>query len=198
MAEIRSNANILKGDQLWLFVAKDSGDSGTPIPVAFATNCSLNRSLSTNSISSKDHGSSSYVTPGEGSWTASTEALMSINVESGAIGYENCMSLFDENEIVMVQFGYVAGGSTPTKYPSGQNIVDVADATDWEMSDPYWTDSRSIPYKASFNESCSPATKPILLPSTFVSASLDIVTVSVRLQFSTAKSAVNTFVMLAG
>lgn len=139
MAEIRNNANILKGDQLWLFVSKTSGDSGTPIPVAFATNCSLNRSLSTNSISSKDHGSSSYVTPGEGSWTASTEALMSINVDTGAIGYENCMSLFDENEIVMVQFGYVAGGSTATKYPSGQNIVDVDDATEWVMSDPYWT-----------------------------------------------------------
>ncbi len=135
---IRQNSKILKGDQLWLFVAKESGEDKTALPVAFASNCSLNRSLSTNSISSKDHGSSSYVTPGEGSWTASTEALMSINVDTGAVGYENCMDLLDENEIVCVTFGYVKGGSTEEKYPSGQNIVDIDDATNWVMSDPYW------------------------------------------------------------
>ena len=139
MAVIRNNDNIVRGDQLWLFItrevtaAQDAQGAytiGEAKPIAFATSCSLNRSLATNSISSKDHGTSSYVSPGEGSWTASTEALYSMNVVEGATGFEELMDVFDKGQKIKVKFGYVQGG--------GKNIVATgADAA--EPSAEEWT-----------------------------------------------------------
>ena len=125
---VRQNANIVKGDQLWLFISPSitSHVAAAAAPIAFATSCSLNRSLATNSISSKDHGTSSYVTPGEGSWTASTEALYSLNVDTGATGFSDLMAIFDSGDKVNVKFGYVASG--------GANIVDIASATNWTIT----------------------------------------------------------------
>lgn len=127
MAFIRQNDQIVKGDQLWLFISPSiSGDTAAEAaPIAFATSCSLNRSLATNTISSKDHGTSSYVTPGEGSWTASTEALYSTSI-TGATAFDNLMDLFDKGKKVKVKFGYVSTGGT--------NIVDVDEATNWSMT----------------------------------------------------------------
>lgn len=132
MAYIRNNANIVKGDQLWLFITKTITTDGTTTsvgdakPIAFATNCSLNRSMNTTSVSSKDHGNTSYLIPGEGSWTASTEALYAISVDSGATGFDDLMAIFDNHELVNVKFGYVADGGT--------NIVDVDGAQNWTIT----------------------------------------------------------------
>lgn len=124
MAYIRQNDNVVKGDQLWLFISKTvtagaqgAYEAGNALPICFATSCSLNRSLATNSISSKDHGTTSFVSPGEGSWTASTEALYSMNPDTGATGFEDLMEIFDLGQKVKVSFGYVTNG--------GENIVDV-------------------------------------------------------------------------
>lgn len=139
MAVIRNNDNIVRGDQLWLFITRDvtatqdAYNIGEAKPIAFATSCSLNRSLATNSISSKDHGTSSYVSPGEGSWTASTEALYSVNVGEGATGFTELMDVFDKGQKIKVKFGYVAAG--------GKNIVGTGadattpNATEWTISE---------------------------------------------------------------
>lgn len=128
MAAVRNNSDIVKGDQLWLFIATNA--TGTANPVAFATNCTLNRSLSTNSISSKDHGTSSFVTPGEGSWTASSEALMALGGTSATL-YQDMMTTFGAgNPEVKCVFGYVSDG--------GATIVDNDEATSWTMGNPHW------------------------------------------------------------
>lgn len=136
---IRNNKDLVKGDQLWLFISKvtKSGDTYSvaeeATPIAFATSCSLNRSLSTNSVSSKDHGTSSYVTPGDGSWTASTEALYSINTPTGAIGFDTLMTAFDSGQQVNVTFGYVAD--------AGVNIVATGEGATGPTHDE-WTISQ--------------------------------------------------------
>lgn len=128
------NSQIVRGDNLWLFVSPSFTGEGAKeeaaaaVPVAFATNCSLNRSTAMNSISSKYHGPSSYSTPGEGSWTASTEALYAIaDTRTGDAGFAQLMTCMDKNKPVKVQFGYVAG--------AGENIVDTETATNWTISD---------------------------------------------------------------
>lgn len=130
MAYIRQNQNIVKGDELWLFV----GTSSTTKPICFSTSHQLSRSLATNSVSSKDHGNTSYVVPGEGSWTCSTEALMSIaSGDENALAFTELMDIFDSSDpTVYVTFGklsnYAAGG-----------IVDVDDASEWAIGTPNWT-----------------------------------------------------------
>ena len=114
MAATRKNVDIVKGDELWLFIGKDNALA----PTAFATSHSLNRSLNTNSVSSKDHGNSSYVIPGEGSWTVSTEALYSVSE------FENVMDMFDIGDLVNVQFGKISNYTA-------QGIVD--------NDNPVWT-----------------------------------------------------------
>ena len=46
MAFIRDNKNIVKGDELWLFI----GTSTTTKPICFSTSHQLSRSLSTSSV----------------------------------------------------------------------------------------------------------------------------------------------------
>ena len=126
---LRQNNQLVKGDELWLFLGTASGNEK---PTCFATQHSLSRSLSTTSVSSKDHGNTSYVIPGEGSWTCSTEALMSIKTgDSGAMAFESVMDAYDSGSKVYVKFGklsnYVASG-----------IVDVDNATPWQLATPYW------------------------------------------------------------
>lgn len=128
------NEQIVRGDNLWLFVSPSfSGEAGSEVaadavPVAFATNCSLNRSTAMNSISSKYHGPSNYTTPGEGTWTASTEALYAIGgTRTGDAGFAQLMTCMDMNKPVKVKFGYVAA--------AGTNIVDITSAANWEITD---------------------------------------------------------------
>lgn len=110
IAVIRNNAEIVKGDELWLFLGV-----GGAKPVAYATTCSLNMQMSTQSISSKDHGSTSNVIPGEGSWTASTEALYAQAGDgaagtpgaSGAVGFGQLLNAYKNSSKVDVIFGYV-------------------------------------------------------------------------------------------
>lgn len=129
MAYIRQNSEIVKGNELWLFI----GTSSTTKPTCFATSHSLNRSLSTTSISSKDHGNTSYVVPGEGSWTASTEALMSINNnDSNAMDFVEIMDAYNTGAMVYVTFGKLSNYSAA-------GIVDVDSATEWAIATPNWT-----------------------------------------------------------
>ena len=133
MAQIRNNSNIVKGDELWLFI----GESATTHPICFATQHQLSRSLSTNSVSSKDHGSSNYVTPGEGTWTCSSESLMSIaDGPNGAYAFEKLMDLYEAQAEIYVKFGKISNYT-------GTGIVDVdvtgtPQANGWTMDTPYW------------------------------------------------------------
>lgn len=114
---IRNNAEIVKGDELWLFLGV-----GGAKPVAYATTCSLNMQMSTQSISSKDHGSTSNVIPGEGSWTASTEALYAqagatgaaagTPGATGAVGFGQLLNAYQNSSKVDVIFGYVDRSAT--------------------------------------------------------------------------------------
>lgn len=128
---LRKNTEIIKGDELWLFI----GTTSSTMPTAYSTSCSLNRSLSTTSISSKDHGTSSYVVPGEGSWTVSTEALMSINIgDQGAMDFDDLMEAFYNGAMVYVTFGKLSNYSA-----KGIVNVDVADgAQEWAIGTPKW------------------------------------------------------------
>lgn len=103
MAANLKNADIVKGNELWMFIGAYDDTKGldqqTANPVAFATSHSLNRSVNTNSVSSKDHGNAAYVTLGEGSWTTSTENLYSVD------SFDTLNDLFQAGQKVYVQFG---------------------------------------------------------------------------------------------
>jgi len=132
IAVIRNNSEIVKGDELWLFLGV-----GGAKPVAYATTCSLNMQMSTQSISSKDHGSTSNVIPGEGSWTASTEALYAQAGDTGAaagtpgatgaVGFGQLFNAYKNSSKVEVIFGYVDRSGS-----KDNNIV----ATDASYNDP--------------------------------------------------------------
>lgn len=138
---LRKNDNIVKGDELWMFLGSTevAGTTGT-VPIAFSTQHSLNWSRSTNSVSSKDHGNTSYVVPGEGSWTVSTEALFSIKGETGAQAatFDTLMELKDANAAIDVKFGtlanYQEAGIVDVDATSGQTGA----AENWELDTPYW------------------------------------------------------------
>lgn len=124
IAVIRNNSEIVKGDELWLFIGV-----GGAKPVAYATTCSLNMQMSTQSISSKDHGSTSNVIPGEGSWTASTEALYAqaggtgaagTPGATGAVGFGQLLTAYKNSSKVDVIFGYV---DRTTNSAKDNNIV---------------------------------------------------------------------------
>lgn len=132
---LRQNTDIVKGDELWLFIG--TAENGEK-PTCFATQHSLNRSMNTTTVSSKDHGSSSYIVPGEGSWTASTEALMSITTtDTGAMAFTDLMDAFDTQALVWVKFGKLSNYT-------GAGIVgrDASAATnpaqEWAIGTPYW------------------------------------------------------------
>ena len=130
MAYLRQNSQLVKGDELWLFLGTTEGQE---LPTCFANQHSLSRSLSTTSVSSKDHAQTSYVIPGEGSWTCSTEALMSMTTtDSNAKAFVDIMDAYDSGSLVYVKFGklsnYTAAG-----------IVDVDGAQEWALATPYWT-----------------------------------------------------------
>ena len=127
---IRNNTDIVRGDELWLFV----GTSATQVPTCFATQHSLNRSMNTTSVSSKDHGNTSYVIPGEGSWTCSTEALMSIASGDGnsATAFDDMMEAFTQGNLVYVKFGKLSNYLT-------KGIVDEVGGAEWAIGNPYWS-----------------------------------------------------------
>lgn len=127
---LRQNSEMVKGDELWLFISTDNGT--TFKPTCFATQHSLNRSMNTTTVSSKDHGSSSYIVPGEGSWTASTEALMSITTtDNGAMAFTDMMDAFQTQSLVSVRFGKLSNYT-------GTGIVGVDGASEWQLGYPYW------------------------------------------------------------
>ena len=105
MAANLHNADIVKGNELWLFVGQYDDtktiDQQVANPVAFATQHSLNRSMNTNSVSSKDHGSAAYVTLGEGSWTCSTENLYTVS------SFKTLNKLFQDGSKLFVKFGKI-------------------------------------------------------------------------------------------
>lgn len=139
MAHIRNNNELVKGDQLWLFLGV-----GGAKPVAYATSCSLNMQMATQSISSKDHGSSSYTIPGEGSWTASTEALYAqaygatgaanagVPGATGAIGFGGLMNAYKNQSQVDVIFGYVSGAGANI-VDTGENYVNPEPTGEWSI-----------------------------------------------------------------
>lgn len=139
MAYLRSNDNIVKGDDLWMFLCENTGATGAQaVPIAFSTQHSLNWSRTTNNVSSKDHGNTSYVIAGEASWTVSTEALFSIKGETGstAATFDTLMDLKDKSKGVIVQFGTLEN-------PQGRGIVNVPTegedpAEEWVLAEPYW------------------------------------------------------------
>lgn len=130
MSYIRKNSNIVKGDELWMFL----GASGSEQPIAFSTNHSLNWSLNTSNVSSKDHGNTSCVIPGEATWSVSTEALFSLSNDNtvGAAAFDDLMTLKDSSSPVSVKFGKISNYTA-------QGIVDVDSATNWTLSYPYWS-----------------------------------------------------------
>lgn len=134
MAVIRSNSSILKGDELWMFI----GTSSTTIPVAFSTSHQLSRSLSTNSVSSKDHGLYPSALPSEDTWTCSTEALMSMTGSSNVcLAFTELMDAYDLHAPVYVTFGKLSN------YTSA-GIVDIDSATNWAIDTPNWTGTAYI------------------------------------------------------
>ena len=136
MSYLRDNSNLVKGDELWLFLGTEEG---VEVPTCFSQQHSLTRSLSTTSVSSKDHGNTSYVVPGEGSWTCSTEALMSMNTEDeNSMAFVEVMDAYDNGDLVYVKFGklsnYVEKGIVDV------NTTDLpADTREgWKLDTPYW------------------------------------------------------------
>lgn len=142
MAVIRNNAEIVKGDELWLFIGV-----GGAKPVAYATSCSLNMQMSTQSISSKDHGSTSNVIPGEGSWTASTEALYAQAAgatgaanagkpsATGAVGFYQLLDAYQNSSKVDVRFGYVnRSASTDNNIVGTDDNSTTPDHAEWEIT----------------------------------------------------------------
>ena len=129
MSYIRKNSNIVKGDEFWMFLGRE----GSEEPIAFSTNHSLNWSLNTSNVSSKDHGNTSCVIPGEATWSVSTEALFSLlNTDTvGAAAFDDLMTMKDSSSPVSVKFGkinnYVQTG-----------IVDIDNAYNWTLGTPYW------------------------------------------------------------
>ena len=140
MSYLRENENIIKGDQLWLFLGTEQGNE---VPTCFAQQHSLNRSLSTTSVSSKDHGNTSYVIPGEGSWTCSTEALMSMVTEdSNSMAFEDVMDAYNNGGLVYVKFGklsnYTASGIVNIDTEALAEL-DPPVNNGWQLDYPYWS-----------------------------------------------------------
>lgn len=143
---LRSNDNIVKGDELWMFLCENPGagvtGASTPMPIAFSTQHSLNWSMSTNSVSSKDHGNTSYTVPGEATWTVSTEALFSLKTADGTTGtnqgatFETLMDLKDKAEGVIVQFGTIS--NYDLKGIVNVDVTDTRQENGWELDTPYW------------------------------------------------------------
>ena len=135
MSYLRDNSNIIKGDQLWLFIGENKGFE---YPTCFAQQHSLTRSLSTTSVSSKDHGNTSYVIPGEGSWTCSTEALMSFESTGNGAAFTSIMDLYNKSKIVYVKFGklsnYVESGIVNVDTTN----LPASTQSGWQMDYPYW------------------------------------------------------------
>ena len=92
-----TNADIIKGGHLMVFV--DDDQSGVLKPIAFATSHSLNKTLNTQEISTKDHGDYSAVLPQNITWEITTENLYSLD------SYQSLNAAFNEMQEVTVYFG---------------------------------------------------------------------------------------------
>ena len=126
---LRKNTEIVKGNELWLFI----GTTSATKPTCFAMQHSLNRSLSLTDVSTKDSGDAQSSIPGESSWTASTEALIAINnSDQNAMDFVEIMDAYDTKAPVYVTFGKLSNYN-----PNG--IVDKDDAQEWAIGTPNWT-----------------------------------------------------------
>lgn len=108
-----TNADIIKGNHLMVFL---NGE-----PIAFATSHSLNKTLNTNEISTKDHGDYAAVLPQNITWEITTENLYSLS------GYQKLNTAFNTRALVTVYFGESSYDQDNTQ----ASIVGTSGATDW-------------------------------------------------------------------
>ena len=123
-----TNDDIIKGGHLMVFV----GDN----PIAFATSHSLNKTLNTQELSTKDHGDYAAVLPQNISWEITTENLYSI------LGYQALNTAFNNRTLVTVYFGESSYSQDTTQ----DSIVAVQGAQGVQGGGTNWT-------KAGFGES---------------------------------------------
>ena len=136
MSYLRDNSNLVKGDELWLFLGTQQGNE---VPTCFAQQHSLNRSLSTTSVSTKDHGNTNYVVPGEGSWTCSTEALMSMTTsDTNSMAFIDVMDAYDNGDLVYVKFGKLSNYVEKGIVDVDTSDLPAATQAGWALATPYW------------------------------------------------------------
>lgn len=86
-----TNADIIKGGHLMVFMDNE--------PIAFATSHSLDKTLNTQEVSTKDHGDFTAILPQNITWEVSTENLYSLN------GYHKLNDAFNQRKLVTLYFG---------------------------------------------------------------------------------------------
>lgn len=109
-----TNQDIIKGGHLMIFVEGN--------PIAFATSHSLNKTLNTQEISTKDHGDYAAVLPQNISWEITTENLYSLN------DYKTLTNTFNQKKEVTVYFGESSYSQSSTQ----ESIVGVQGAN-WTL-----------------------------------------------------------------
>ena len=110
------NTDIIKGSKLMVFI----GDS----PIAFATSHSLNLTMNTTEVSSKDHGDFPAVIAQNISWEVTTENLYS---DAGQTALWNAMKTMQP---VTIKF---AEASNYSNTSAQQGIVGVQGAQGWTV-----------------------------------------------------------------
>lgn len=108
MANYNSD-NILKGDELFVYVKTGTGNTETDYaPVAYSTSCSLNISSDSIDTSNKMSGVWASALAGKLSWTISTEALMSYD----STGYGYFFDKLVARTPFLIKFGQIKDIST--------------------------------------------------------------------------------------
>lgn len=120
-----TNGDIIKGGHLMLFV--DENATGNYVPLAFATSHSLQKTLNTTEVSTKDHGDSPATLGQSITWQITTDNLYSVS------GYRTINRIFNTMKPVKVAFG------ESTFDNSGQaSIVAAQGSTQYQQN---WTPS---------------------------------------------------------
>lgn len=100
-----TNNNIIKGGHIMLFIDTNTIPTTSPLhgkgyqPLAFATSHSLQKTLNTTEVSTKDHGDSPATLGQSISWQITTDNLYSIQ------GYRTLNDVFNSMKPVKVAFG---------------------------------------------------------------------------------------------
>ena len=112
-----TNADIISGQHLMVFVNSE--------PIAFATNHQLNKTLNTQSISTKDHGTNEAVLPQSKSYEITTSNLYSLKTN----GYHTLNAIFESMKPCTVYFGESSSNNL-----NQDSIVGVQGAQNWATS----------------------------------------------------------------